>query len=210
MSIKSVEPLPKNAVLNNALKHLTAITKTVPVGRPALKFVNFSHGTVTACDSYRALFLKSPFGDDVTTSLDLTTFSTDDDIIYPNVDGVKASKATSLFVTLDFKISSTSMKLINALKTDGHLYLASSERGELEVRSSDMTIVLATIKTDTPEFQIKPMAFEPKYLLDAINAMLDLKDKQVTFLYKANPFMSVTFSVDGFDYVLAPQKVSAK
>ena len=203
---KKVESLPENAVLNHALKHLTAITNTASASRPALKLVNFSNGTVKACDSFRALILKSPFGDTVTSSLDLTTFSVNDNVNYPDIDKLKLDKSTSLHVGLDFKISATSMKLINALKTDDYLYLASGNHGELEVRSSDQSIVLATIETDEPEFQIEPIAFSPKYLIDAINAMLDLKDNHVIFIYKANPLSPVNFAVDGFDYIVSPMR----
>ena len=203
---KKVETLPENAVLNHALKHLTAITNTASASRPALKLVNFSNGTVKACDSFRALILKSPFGETVTSSLDLTTFSVNDNVNYPDIDKLRLDKSTSLYVELDFKISATSMKLINALKTDDYLYLASGNHGELEVRSSDQSIVLATIQTDEPNFQIEPIAFSPKYLIDAFNALLDLKDSHVTFKYKANPLSPVNFSLEGFDYILSPKR----
>ena len=189
--------------MKKLVNHFNAITKNTK-SRPVLSQVNFNSETqmIECTDSHRLLQVKSKQLIEHTYNLNLTTLEMNEGI-YPDLKQIVSNKGTNEFELVLNGLNKDQAKTLKAYKKDRiHLSIVGNE---LIFKVDNTQIILFTIKISIDKtIDDFSMYFNPIYLFDCLNFLLESEKSNVT-VYYGNNIRPLLFTVENeFNYIITP------
>lgn len=189
--------------MKKLVNHFNAITKNTK-GRPVLSQVNFNSETqmIECTDSHRLLQVKSKQLIEHTYNLNLTTLEMNEGI-YPDLKRIVSNKGTNEFELLLNGLIKDQVKTLKAYKKDRiHVSIVDNE---LIFKVDNTQIILFTIKIKFDKiFNDFSMYFNPIYLFDCLNFLLESEKSNIKVSYDNN-IRPLHFTVENeFNYIITP------
>lgn len=191
----------------NFQKHFNAITKTASDARPVLQNWLLTPDYWYVIDGMRAIRVPNTIPVSKDAVVDPETMTSVDNNVetgmsYPALHSLFADLLTTNEPTITIAPSKLDLRMLSALKSEKTVLLVPNGN-ELRVTDIHQKSVATSFDLTSPVACTDPIYVNPKYLLDAINALSDSEDNEFKVRI-ASQIQPVQFENKDISYLLTP------